>query len=47
MTMKSAKQTMTDLLNPKQVQADAKRLSLSVVHIGRVKPKRKQPKGVK
>jgi hypothetical protein len=39
--MKSAKQTMTDLLNPKNVKADAKRLGLSVVPIGRVKPKRK------
>ena len=42
--MKSAKQTMTDLLNPKQVQADAKRLGLSVVPIGRVKPTRKKGK---
>ena len=39
--MKSAKQTMTDLLNPKLVQVDAKRLSLQVVPIGRVKPTRK------
>ena len=39
--MKSAKQTMTDLLNPKLVQVDAKRLGLSVVKISRVKPKRK------
>lgn len=43
--MKSAKQTMNDLLNPKLVQADAKRLGLSVVPIGRVKPKRKAKKG--
>jgi hypothetical protein len=40
--MKSAKQTMTDLLNPKLVQADAQRLSLSVVPIGRAKPKAKR-----
>ena len=39
--MKSAKQTLTDLLNPKLVQADAQRLGLSVVAIGRMKPKRK------
>jgi len=43
--MKSAKQTMNDLLNPKQVQADAQRLSLSVVPIGRVSAKRKAKKG--